>query len=88
MIAHFYAQLLAPKALYFSHNNTYMNQEQKDTIREEFYAEFTEPTVNPKQIAEWWLNKLDQAYQQGVESRQDEIDFLREEAYGDLKDNT
>lgn len=50
---------------------TSMNQETKDTIREEWYkhnlSHQTQTADNFKDyVADWWLNKLDQAYQQGA----------------------
>ncbi len=52
-----------------------MSPKQKDTIREEFLKMWPELNTHQqllgigrceRQVIDWWLNKLDQAYQQGA----------------------
>lgn len=58
-----------------------MNQKQKDTIREEFMKEFNwlngveamGVIIKLDKIADYWLSKLDQAYQQGAKDKVEEI---------------
>jgi hypothetical protein len=64
-----------------------MNQEQKDTIREEFEEKFIKHRVlhggdryprlesieTSNEIVDFILNKLDQAYQQGAKDKVEEI---------------
>jgi len=56
-----------------------LTQKQKDTIREEFEKWHTSETTfalgvpDDWTIADWWLNKLDQAYQQGAKDKVEEV---------------
>jgi hypothetical protein len=55
-----------------------MNQKQKDTILEEWLkAIILKPNMTPLQaseaMADWWLQKLDQAYQQGAKDKVEEV---------------
>jgi hypothetical protein len=56
-----------------------LTQKQKDTIREEWYkhnlSHQTQTADNFKDyVADWWLKKLDQAYQQGVKDKVEEVE--------------
>ncbi len=46
-----------------------MKQKQKDTIREEFRDRCNGELSNFDYHCDWWLNKLDQAYQQGAKEK-------------------
>jgi hypothetical protein len=49
-----------------------MNQEQKDTIREEFRVTFPYLELNTN-MEDWWLLMLEEAYQQGAKDKVEEV---------------
>ena len=58
-----------------------LTQEQKDTIREEFekWIDTQDPCCpmeGENKVVDWWLNKLDQAYQSGAKDKVDEVEQL------------
>jgi hypothetical protein len=67
-----------------------MNQKQKDTIREEFYNSYRLAVKNGgihdqstlDEFSDWWLLKLDQAYQQGAKDKMEEV---REQYKSDIE---
>jgi hypothetical protein len=60
-----------------------MNQQKKDTIREEFEMFYFGLWGNEKTdaISDWWLQKLDQAYQLGAK---DKVEEVRGEIWGEI----
>jgi hypothetical protein len=81
-----------------------MNQEQKDTIREEFKESFETMIIDYEiiyqtgddrrfgsDITDWWLNKLDQAYQDGFKAgAKDKVEEVRGDIknYSETRDNS
>lgn len=55
-----------------------MNQEQKDTIREEYMkrGSWIELSESHNETVNYWLNKLDQAYQLGAKNKVEEVENI------------
>jgi hypothetical protein len=55
-----------------------MNQKQKDTIREEYRERFKVSGFFPIeiQLENWWLNKIEEAYQSGAKDKVEEVEIL------------